>query len=209
MPLVRAGTPESHSSKDDLKQPAPPLDTNHDKRIKAMDSTPHPLVQLARRAIEAFILDGKRLTPPTRSEWVPEMFERAGVFVSLHARGDLRGCIGTFQPVRETVAEEIIDNAISAATRDPRFFPVEPTELNLLEISVDVLSVPEAVDSLDELDADKYGIIVEHAGRRGLLLPSLPQVTTAEQQVAIAKQKAFIAPYESVRLYRFQVRRFH
>ena len=176
-----------------------------------MESQPHPLVQLARRAINTYIGEGKRIGPPPRAEWSPEMSRHAGVFVSLHEHDDLRGCIGTFLPTRETVAEEVIDNAISAATRDPRFFPVQVTELGELEISVDVLSPPEAIDSPAELDPQQYGVIVTdlRGTRRGLLLPNLPQVTTAEEQLAIAKDKAYIGPNEPVKLFRFQVDRYH
>jgi AmmeMemoRadiSam system protein A len=172
-----------------------------------MGSSSHPLVQLARASVEAYVRDRRRMDAPR--ELAPEMRGRAGVFVSLHKFGDLRGCIGTIEPVRASVAEEIIDNAISAATRDPRFFPVEPEELPDLEISVDVLTEPEPVGSIKELDPQKYGVIVERGGRRGLLLPALEQVTSAEQQVSIARQKAFIGPDEPVKLYRFEVVRYH
>ena len=171
-----------------------------------MPASSHPLVQLARAAVEAFVREGRRLDAP--HELVPEMRGRAGVFVSLHQFGELRGCIGTIEPVRANVAEEIIDNAISAATRDPRFFPVEPDELPDLEISVDVLTEPEPISSIKQLDPQKYGVIVERGGRRGLLLPALEQVTSAEQQVSIARQKAFIGPDEPVKLYRFEVVRY-
>jgi AmmeMemoRadiSam system protein A len=141
----------------------------------------------------------------------PEMRERAGTFVSLHEFGELRGCIGTILPQRANVAEEIIENAIASATRDPRFRPVHPQELDDLEISVDVLSDPEAVESEAELDPQIYGVIVTDPDnfRRGLLLPALEQVKTADQQVAIARQKAYIGPDEPVRLYRFRVIRYH
>ena len=101
------------------------------------------------------------------------MEQQAGVFVSLHKSGALRGCIGTIEPAQPNVAQEIIHNAISAATRDPRFPPVRPDELNDLEISTDVLGEPEMITSLDELDPKRYGVIVEKGYRRGLLLPNL------------------------------------
>jgi AmmeMemoRadiSam system protein A len=141
----------------------------------------------------------------------PEMRERAGTFVSLHEFGELRGCIGTFLPQRANVAEEIIENAIASATRDPRFRPVLAQELDDLEISVDVLSEPEPIESAAELDPQIYGVIVTDPDnlRRGLLLPALEQVKTAEQQIAIARQKAYIGQEEPVRLYRFRVKRYH
>jgi AMMECR1 domain-containing protein len=107
------------------------------------------------------------------------------------------------------VAEEVIRNAISAATRDPRFAPVQPNELVELDISVDVLSPPEAIQSLDQLDPKRYGVIVQSGSRRGLLLPDLEGVDSAEQQVGIARRKALIDPREPVHLYRFEVKRYH
>ena len=176
-----------------------------------MESSPHPLVHLAQRAIEAYVRDGRRLTPLAEHELTDEMRARAGTFVSIHEDGELRGCIGTFLPVRANVAQEIIENAIASASRDPRFAPVQPEELARLEISVDVLSEPEPIDSLADLDPEVYGVIVSDltGTRRGLLLPALEQVKTAVQQVAIARQKAFIGMNEPVQLYRFRVKRYH
>lgn len=130
---------------------------------------------------------------------------RAGAFVSIHENGALRGCIGTIEPTRRCLAEEIIGNAISASTRDPRFSPICPEELPLLEISVDVLGAPEDIASESELDVKRYGVIVTNGGRRGLLLPDLEGVDTVRQQVEIAKQKAGIRPTEPVSLQRFEV----
>ena len=133
-------------------------------------------------------------------------WQRAGAFVSLHKNGRLRGCIGTIQPVRSCVAEEIADNAISAATRDPRFSPVRPEELDSLEISVDVLSEPESISSIAELDVKRYGVIVSKGGRRGLLLPNLDGVDSIDEQIAIALQKAGISEHEKgIKLQRFEV----
>jgi AmmeMemoRadiSam system protein A len=174
-----------------------------------MASNEHsPLVDLARRTIEHYVRTGRVLAPP--EELPPEMQGRAGVFVSIHKKdGSLRGCIGTFEPTQSNIALEIIQNAISAATRDPRFPPITEDELDDLQISVDVLSKPERVNSLEELDPKKYGVIVQSGWRRGLLLPDLEGVDTVEQQVAIAMRKAGIAPGEPVQLYRFTVKRYH
>ncbi|MBC7257740.1 MAG: AmmeMemoRadiSam system protein A [Chloroflexi bacterium] len=170
----------------------------------------HPLVQLARKAISAYVRDRKRIHPPKPDEMTPEMKERAGVFVSIHTKdGALRGCIGTFHPTQPNVAEEVISNAISAATRDPRFYPITPDELDDLDISVDVLTEPEPVESVEQLDAKKYGVIVESGWRKGLLLPDLEGVDTPEEQIDICRRKAGIGPKEPVKLYRFQVRRYH
>ena len=167
----------------------------------------HLLVELARRTIEKYVKDGEAISPP--SELTPEMEQRAGVFVSLHKRGALRGCIGTIEPAQPNVAQEIIHNAISAATCDPRFPPVRSDELNDLEISTDVLSEAEMISSLDELDPKRYGVIVEKGYRRGLLLPNLEGVDTAEKQIDIALRKAWINKDEEYEIQRFEVVRYH
>jgi AmmeMemoRadiSam system protein A len=165
----------------------------------------HPVVKLAKEAVESYVRTGE--TPEPR-ELSPEMRERAGVFVSLHKHGQLRGCIGTFEPAKDNVAEEIIANAISASTMDPRFPAVTESELGDLEYSVDVLTAPEPITDLSQLDPVKYGVIVESGWRRGLLLPDLEGVDSVEEQIAICRLKAGISAGEPVNLYRFQVRRF-
>lgn len=165
----------------------------------------HPLVRLAKETIESYVRSGK---VPQPKELTPEMKEKAGVFVSIKKRGELRGCIGTFEPTKANVAEEIIANAISSATRDPRFLPITGSELEDLEYSVDVLTHPEPVTDINQLDPKKYGIIVECGFRRGLLLPDLEGVNTVEEQIAICRAKAGILPEEKVKLYCFQVRRY-
>ena len=164
-----------------------------------------PVTRLARDTVEAYVTEGVILEPKRLTQ---EMRERAGVFVSIHKSGDLRGCIGTFEPVEANVADEIVANAISSATRDPRFPPIIPSELPHLDYSVDVLTRPEPVQSEDQLDPRKYGVIVEAGYRRGLLLPDLEGVDSADYQIAICRQKAGIMPDEPVRLYRFQVKRY-
>ena len=161
--------------------------------------------RLARQAVEAFIHRGQVMEPGELTEGLKD---RAGVFICLKKEGLLRGCIGTFEPRRENIAAEIISNAISSATGDPRFPPVTPEELNDLSYSVDVLTAPEEVQSEAELDARKYGVIVQAGHRRGLLLPDLEGVDTPQQQIAICRQKAGIMPNEPVRLYRFEVKRY-
>ncbi len=128
--------------------------------------------------------------------------------MSIHAHGSLRGCIGTILPTKETVAAEIIRNAVSASTEDPRFDAVLTDELDDLDISVDILSEPEPVKSVDELDPDKYGVIVTCGIRRGLLLPDLEGVETVYDQLAIARRKGGIAPDEQCAIQRFTVTRY-
>lgn len=148
-------------------------------------------VQLARQSIIYYLKNKKRLSLPDNLP--PELTEkRAGVFVSLKKNGKLRGCIGTFLPTQDNIALEIIENAISAAVHDPRFSPVTLDEVEKLTISVDILSTPEEVKDISELDPKKYGIIVSHGYKKGLLLPDLEGVDTVEQQIDIARQKAGI-----------------
>ena len=163
-----------------------------------------PYVKLARASLESYILKRKRISIP---DDLPEemLSTRAGAFVSIHKNGALRGCIGTIGPTTDCVAQEIIDNAISASTRDPRFPAIGPDELQWLDINVDVLGEPEDIESKDELDVKKYGVIVSSVGKRGLLLPDLEGVDTVDQQIEIAKQKAGIHRFESVKLQRFEV----
>jgi AmmeMemoRadiSam system protein A len=165
----------------------------------------HPLTRLAKKTVEAFVRESKVIRP---EELTPEMKQKAGVFVSIHKSGELRGCIGTFEPQKANVAEEIIANAISSATRDPRFFPITPDELKDLEYSVDVLTKPEPIKSQDQLDPKRYGVIVEAGFRKGLLLPDLEGVDSVDYQIDICRQKAGIMPDEPVKLYRFEVKRY-
>ena len=163
-------------------------------------------VRLAREAVETYVKEGSIISPPDRL--APQMKKQAGVFVSLHKFGQLRGCIGTFEPSQKNVAEEIIVYAISSATRDPRFPPVAANELKDLQYSVDVLTKPRPVKSKDRLNPEKYGVIVECGYRRGLLLPDIEGVGTVDRQIEICCQKAGIMPDEPIKLYRFAVKRY-
>lgn len=161
-------------------------------------------VRLARLSLETYIKTGKNARQP--HDLPKEMTEKkAGVFVSLKKYGQLRGCIGTIEPVTGSVAEEILRNAISAGVEDPRFPPVAEEELDDLVYSVDVLSEPEPITSMEELDIRRYGVIVSAGRRRGLLLPNLEGVDSVEQQVSIARKKAGIYDNEDVKIERFEV----
>jgi len=164
-----------------------------------------PLARLAKDAVEAYVRDGRRLQTESLT---PEMRDKAGVFVSIHKHGQLRGCIGTFEPAESDVAHEIVSNAINSATGDPRFPPVRPDELDELDYSVDVLTRPECIDHAGQLDPKRYGVIVECGWRRGLLLPDLEGVDSVQRQIAICCVKAGINPGEPVNLYRFEVKRY-
>jgi AmmeMemoRadiSam system protein A len=135
-----------------------------------------------------------------------ELFtKRAGVFVSIKKDGELRGCIGTTSPVTDSIAAEILSNSVSAAARDPRFDPIDESELDSLTYSVDVLAEAEPIDGPDELDVKRYGVIVSRGGKRGLLLPDLDGVDTPEQQIDIARRKGGIGENEPYTLERFEV----
>jgi AmmeMemoRadiSam system protein A/AmmeMemoRadiSam system protein B len=171
-------------------------------------SQPNSIPALARRTIETFVKTGEVIDAPT--DLPDELNVRAGCFVSIKTRdGDLRGCIGTIDPLKDTLAQEIIANAVSAATRDPRFAPVQQNELANLKYSVDVLSAPEAC-AVDDLDPAIYGVIVEdeRGVLRGLLLPNLNGIKTAAQQVEIASRKAGIVPGKAVNISRFRAERY-
>ncbi len=174
------------------------------KRLKEARAACDPWVQLAWQSVESYVLSRKTISVP---DGLPKelLHARAGAFVSIHKQGRLRGCIGTIAPVRSSLAEEIIHNAISASSEDPRFAPIRPEELQWLEINVDVLGEPEDIASEDELDVKRYGVIVAKGHRRGLLLPDLDGVDSVQQQVAIAKQKAGIGKNEEASLQRFRV----
>ena len=173
--------------------------------LEARRRNEDPWVRLARAEVEAWVCARKRIDLP--ADLPAEMLtERAGVFVSLHKEGRLRGCIGTIRPTRDSVAEEIIENAVSAASRDPRFEPVRESELDALEISVDVLGTAEKIGSKEELDVKRYGVIVTKGSKRGLLLPDLDGVDTVDEQISIALRKAGMSEREKgYTLERFEV----
>jgi AmmeMemoRadiSam system protein A len=176
-----------------------------------MDRAPNDILpqDLARLAVEAFIRDGTVIDPPRDPQGV--LAGHAGTFATLRrSDNQLRGCIGTIEPVRSNVAAEIIHNAISAATQDPRFPGVLPSELSDLKYGVDILSVPEAIDGLEYLDPETYGVIIEtlDGSRRGLLLPRIEGIDSAEEQWLAVHAKAAIRPGTPVRVERFTVTRF-
>lgn len=163
-----------------------------------------PYVRLARHSLETYITTGRYARLP--EDLSEEMTKnRAGVFVSLKKFGQLRGCIGTISPVTDSIAKEILRNAVSAAVEDPRFAPIKEEELSELVYSVDILSEAEPISSVAELDVKRYGVIVTAGRKRGLLLPNLEAVDTVEKQLSIAKKKAGIYDNEEVKLERFEV----
>lgn len=165
---------------------------------------------LARKTVETYLTEKIILDPSDYKVIGPEQ-EKAGVFVSIkYKSGELRGCIGTVLATQDSVEKEIVTNAISAATKDPRFEPIEAEEMGKLVFSVDVMSEPAPVDSASDLDPKVYGAIVRSRdGRQGLLLPNLEGVDTVEQQIAICKRKAGIPMQEKVYLFRFKADRYY
>lgn len=194
-PEARAADGGEGSDAGALDAPAP---------AEAPGPSEDPYVALARESFTAYTLRREHIAVPAGLP--AEMTQRrAGAFVSLHLDGDLRGCIGTLGPVRESLAEEIICNAIAACSEDPRFPPVAPEELPSIECSVDVLGDPEDIDGPGQLDVRRYGVIVSRGWKRGVLLPDLEGVDTVDQQVAIAKRKAGIPQAAACKLQRFEV----
>ncbi len=169
-----------------------------------MTTPRHPLVELAQRTIEEFVRSGRKPRAPEGYRGGPP----SGVFVSLKKSGKLRGCIGTITPATENLAQEVIENAISAAVRDSRFPPVSDEELDDLEVTVDVLTEPEPVQDESSLDEKRYGIIVKSGGKRGVLLPDLSGVDSVEKQLEIVRRKAGIGNEENFEIYRFEVKRY-
>lgn len=173
-----------------------------------------PQIILAKLAVENYIKKGEIISP---SEDLPKdiLKKRAGVFVTIQKEKELRGCIGTYLPTKNNIAEEIISNAIAAATRDYRFFPVQKKELPYLNYTVYLLNEPELVSGPEELDPKRYGVLVKNnpegddMPKGGLLLPDLEGVDTAEKQLMIACKKAGIdIKKEKISIYRFTVDKF-
>jgi len=174
------------------------------KKYKEENNSTDELVNLAKDTIYNYIVNKKIIDIPSNiSEYL--LNNKAGVFVSIHKFGNLRGCIGTFLPTKDNIALEIINNAISASTKDYRFNPITKEELDFLKINVDVLSTPEYIDSKEQLDPKKYGVIVSSGYKRGLLLPDLEGIDDIDEQIAIAKRKAGIDELEKIELQRFEV----
>lgn len=164
-----------------------------------------PYIQLAKNAVEFYVKKGR--TFPIPEKLTKEMVtKQAGVFVTLYKKENLRGCIGTFLPTKENIAQEIIDNAISACSRDYRFNPISVKELADLRYEVSILSKPKSVQNRNTLNCKKHGIIVKSGHKIGLLLPDLDGINSVNQQIEIACQKANInQKREPIELYSFLV----
>lgn len=160
------------------------------------------LPAVARSSITAK-LEGARYTPPALpAPWAASR----PVFVTLRtADGGLRGCIGHLAPTCRTLADEVADTAVSAATQDPRFPPVTREELDGLSLEISVLSEPLPVSGPEALDPSRFGVVVTYRRKRGVLLPDLEGVDTVADQLRIACRKAGISPGSPYAIARFEV----
>lgn len=167
----------------------------------------HPYVALAKAAVEEYVRNRKILSEP--DDLSTDLQSKAAAFICLKSHRDLRGCIGTFMPAYKNLFHEIVNNSIAAATKDPRFEPVSADELGDIQYTVDVLSEPQEINGISELDPKKYGVIVSKGNCRGLLLPDLEGVNSVEEQLRIAKIKAYINPDDdNISISRFSVQRY-
>ena len=191
---VAAFTPVGKEGADESRALLEQYEAFHKADLARRKAAEDPYVSLARLSLETYVRERRRITPDEKPGLPAELLStRAGAFVSLKKDGELRGCIGTIAPVQDSLAEEICANAISAGRHDPRFPPVTASELDELVYDVDVLGAPEPVESADQLDPKRYGVIVSTAdGRRGLLLPDLDGVDTVSEQLRIAAGKGHI-----------------
>lgn len=179
------------------------ISADKQKKLEKIRASESEYVRIARQNVENFVLTGKKISGGQISQSM--LNSRAGVFVSIKKDGMLRGCIGTIRPAQKNIYEEILENGISAASRDPRFDPVEENELDSLVYSVDILSPAEPISSKAELDVNRYGVIARYGRRSGLLLPALEGVNTVDEQISIALRKAGINQDEPYSLERFEV----
>ena len=173
-------------------------------QIENLKKEEDSFVKLARKSLESYVENHKKIK---KTDDLDEelLNKQAGVFVSLKLDGQLRGCIGTIEPTTSCIADEIIQNAVSAGADDPRFYPVSQEELPWIIYSVDVLGDSEPIRSMDELDPLRYGVIVTNGNKRGLLLPNLEGINTPGEQISIALKKAGISENENYTMERFEV----
>jgi len=169
----------------------------------------NPYTTLAKLAVETYIKDNKIIGPPKN---LPQEFllKKAGAFVTILENGNLKGCIGTYLPTRENIAQEIIHNAITAATEDYRFNSVTENDLDNLSYEVYILEKPEKIKNISELDPLKYGVLVKsNTGKSGLLLPDLEGLNTTEKQLEAVCVKAGINPeLENIEIYKFEAKKY-
>ena len=146
------------------------------------------LLQLARDAIEAHVGQSRQRAiesaiRPSRISGRPELVEErhpqspilarpAGAFVTLHKRGDLRGCIGHIEPT-EPLGTVVPRCAVASCSSDPRFPPITPAELGEIRIEISLLGPLESIAGPQDVAIGRHGLVVERGWRRGLLLPQV------------------------------------
>ncbi len=167
----------------------------------------NPFLKLARKAVKEYVNSGRVIEPS--SKLPSELLDKkAGVFVTIKKKGELRGCLGTYLPVRDNIAEEIVNNAVAACSKDHRFPPVRKEELSGLKFEVYILEEPEKVEDISFLDPKKYGVLVKKGLRSGLLLPGLEEIETPEEQLAIVCRKAGLSSSNEVEIFRFRAEKY-
>ena len=133
------------------------------------ESDKHQLLEIAREAITLYVRDGIISQEPLHA---PNLQTLQGCFICIKINGMLRGCIGNFtsdKPLYQFVREM----AVSAATRDPRFYPMKPEDLDDFSVEISVLSPLERISSADEIHVGTHGIYLEKNQCRGVLLPQV------------------------------------
>ena len=168
----------------------------------------HPYVKLAIQAVRHFLLKGEIL--PCPDSLPNEMNRQLGTFVSIKKKinGELRGCIGTVSPNQDNLAKEIIQNAVNAATRDPRFIPIVINELDQFLFSVDVLTPLEFIDKPEQLNPKQYGLSIKYGKHQGILLPNLEGIDSVQRQIYLCLKKGNIKKNVDYQMYRFEVERY-
>lgn len=171
------------------------------------------LIQTAYNAIQSQFSNLKMNTVVYQSVDIQENYNKAtGIFITLwkidkNGNRALRGCIGRHSRRFDNIIEEVADCAIQSAFFDDRFEPVRIKELKNIKIEISLLSAPEKIESLHQLNPMKYGIIIQAGYRAGTLLPEIEGVDTVDKQFQIVCRKAGVHPTEKMDLYRFEVQK--
>jgi uncharacterized protein (TIGR00296 family) len=176
------------------------------------------LVKLARRAVEQYLTTGEILETPKNVP--PKLMEHCGVFVTINSvehggSHELRGCIGLPYPTN-SLAQAVVESAISSATHDPRFNPMKAEELNQVVFEVSVLTPPEPVKAekpqeyLAKIKVGRDGLIIERGYCKGLLLPQVPVEWKWNEETFLCQccLKAGLTPdswlLKDTKIYKFQ-----
>ncbi len=127
------------------------------------------LLEIARESITSFITDGQT---PERKVATKKLLAPQGCFVTIRNNGELRGCIGIFVAERP-LFQMIQEMAVSAATRDPRFYPMKQVDLNSFKVEISVLSPLKMIERTEEIKVGMHGLYLEKRAMRGVLLPQV------------------------------------